>query len=140
MGLFKTFQTNGVAERSGKWFEVGEPNEDGTKPKFLLARMASTNPAYQAALERVAKETRSEMELDILTEDRAGPIMRRVFVDTILLGWQNVQEEDGTVLEYNKDTALSLLEQLPDLYLVLRTEASRLANYRAVELETVKGK
>lgn len=141
MGLYQTFQTNREAETSGRWFElVGVVNADKTVPKFRMRRMGSTNPEYQAAIERVASEMKQAVELDTLTEDIAGPIMRQVFVDTVLVGWENVEGKDGNKIQFSPEAAFTLFEDLPDLYLVLVAEAKKLSNWRAKEVEAVAKK
>lgn len=141
MGLFSTFKTNKDAERQGKWFDIaGVANDDGTKPRFLMARMGRNNPAYQAAMEKQSKELRQAMELDILTDEVAGPVMRGVFCSTVLLDWEHVQDESGKEIPFSVDNAKSLFEELGDLYLVLVDEAKKLANFRSVELEAATKK
>lgn len=141
MGLYQTFKTNAGQERQGRWFEIaGVKNDDGTEPGFKMARMAKSNPAYQAAIERVAKDLKQAIELDTLSEDVAGPVMRRVFCEVVLLDWRNVQNEKGEAIPFNVENALQLFDDLPDLYFVLTTEAAKLGNYRAAEVEAVSKK
>lgn len=141
MSLYSVFKTDHSKEREGRWFElVGIKNEDGTEPGFKMARMSRANPEYQAAIERLSKDIKQAVDLDTLTEDVAGPIMRGVFVETILLDWRNVYDENGQAIPYSKEAALKLFTELPDLYLVLVDEASKLSNFRARELDEVAKK
>lgn len=135
MGLFDTFETDAKAEAEGKWFNFPQ-NKDGTKPGFLLARMSRTNPRYQASLEAVGKTFKTEIKLDVLTEDLAYEPMLEVFLDTILLGWRNVQNKNGEEIPFSKANAKELFEKLPALYDTLREQATSLSNFRNTEVET----
>lgn len=138
--LYATFQTDTTLEQEGKWFAfVGVKNADGTEPQFLMARMSSTNPAYQAAIEKHSKNLRQAMDLDTLTEDVAGPVMKGVFVDTILLDWRDVKDPKGNPLNYSKANATKLVADVPNLYLALVEEARKLSNFRAAAIEQVAG-
>lgn len=140
MTLFTAFKTNTDAEVTGRWFDLPTLNTDGTKPGFKLARMATTNPVYQTAIERLSKELRRDIELDLLTEAVAGPVMRGVFVDTILKDWRNIYDEQDQPLDFSKEAAAELFKVLPDLYLMLVEEARKLANYRAESIALISGK
>ena len=115
-------------------------NRDGSEPGFKMARMHKNNPAYQAAVDKIAKDLRQAIELDTLTEDIAGPVMKGVFVESVLLDWRNVQEKDGTPIPYSKEAAEKLFDELPDLYMLLVDEAKKLGNFRTKEIEEVSKK
>lgn len=134
MSLFDTFATNAKAEAEGRWFNF-PANTDKTVPGFLLARMSRTNPKYQAAVERVGRTFKTEMKLDILSEPMAFEPMLEVFCDTVLLGWRNVQQKDGTVIDYTRENAIRLMTTLPALYDVLREHANSLSAYRDEQIE-----
>lgn len=128
-GIFGAFQTDHNLEINGKWFDF-PANEDKTIPAFLLARMGETNPAFAAGMEKLQKDLGRDIELDILDDVAAKPYMIALFINTVLLGWRNLQGPDGKVIEYSKETATKLLNDLPDLYRVLVFEARKMVNYR----------
>lgn len=146
MGLRSTFKTNNELERQGRWFDITSvKNANGTSPGFKMARMHKNNPEYQAAIERIAKDLRQAIDLDVLTEEIASPVMQGVFVDVILLDWRNVwddSEGNGVEVEikFSKEAASRLMAELPDLYLLLVDEAKKLANFRDAEVAAVTKK
>ena len=133
MGIFNTFKTDMQAEKEGVWKEF-DANKDGTKPAFLLRRMGPTNPEFQKHIERFSKTYKTELNLDILTEEQAKGPMLDAFVETVLVGWRNIQREDGTAIEYSKENAKALMLELPDLYIVLREMAAKLSTFRDIEV------
>lgn len=147
MGLFGVFKANNELERSGRWFDLPVVrNDDGTVPGFKMARMHANNPAYQAALERVSDDIQMAMETGTLNEATAGPVMRGVFLDTILLDWRNVIDDTGEftgtkgkAIPFNRENADKLLVLVPDLFQILMTEAKKLGNFRSKEVEKIAG-
>jgi len=135
-GIYGAFQTDSNMEVSGRWFDF-PPNDDKTVPGFKLARMADTNPAYLKGLEALQKELGRDIELDILTDAQARPHMMRLFVDTVLVEWRNLQDATGVEIRYSKENATALLNDLPDLYRTLVREAQKMTNYRNAALVKV---
>lgn len=136
MGLYNTFGTDKELERQGRWFDIaGVTNDDGSVPRFKMARMGKNNPAYQSAMEKQSKELRQAMELDTLSEEMAGPVMKAVFCSTVLLDWEHVQDREGKEIRFSPAAAIALFDDLGDLYMILIEEAKKLANFRAKELD-----
>lgn len=134
MGLYNTFQSDNKAEREGQWFSISAAaNDDGSVPKFKMARMHANNPAYLAALERVYKDYGVAIENDILESGKAKPVLLEVFVTTILLDWENVQDGEGRPVPFSPENATVLLNDLPDLYDILKEQAKKLGNFRKAE-------
>jgi hypothetical protein len=123
----------------GRWFNF-EPNADGSIPGFKLSRMSDSNPAYQAELERVAKDIQLDLAADNLTTERHGPILKTLFVNKILMDWRNIQDEDGNEIPLSKENAMALFNELPDLYVALRELASKMSSFRGKELEAIAKK
>lgn len=135
MSLFKTFGTDATKENEGVWLREFPPNADGTVPGFLLARKSKSNTNYAKAAEKIGKKFRKEISLDILSDDRADPALKELFVSTVLLGWENVFDANDQPITYSKENALKLIEALPDLYAYLDDEAGKLSNFRAAANE-----
>lgn len=130
MSIFKTFAGD---DRITK--VIAEPNKDKTIPRVTLRRMMASNIEWQKHVEGFSKTFKMELQLDILTEEQSkGPILD-AFVDCILVGWENIQREDGTVIEYSKEAAKALMLELPDLYTTLRQMATSLSTFRPSEDE-----
>jgi hypothetical protein len=139
MSLFEAFKTNRDKENSGIWLEDFPSNKDGTTPGFLIARASKTNTNYSKAAQKVGKKFQKEMELGILSEDRADPAVKALFLDTVLLGWRNVFDADEKPLPYTRENAAKLIEVLPDLYEFLYAESRSMSNFRDEEIKVDAG-
>lgn len=129
MSLYKTYQTNNELENKGVELLYGV-NDDNTEIKFFVARAGKSNKAYQKALEVTFKPHRRSMQLGTLSEDTASKLMLEVFATTVLKGWENVQDENGKEMAFNKENAIKLLTDLPELYDDLSEKANNVANFR----------
>ena len=135
-GLFKQFKTNASKEVEGVEIEFPEAqNDNGTIPTFIISRMGKANKAYSKALEAATRPYRRQVELGTLKNEIAEGLFMGVFVDTVLKGWKNVQDENGEEITFSKEAATRLLEELPDVYERLQEEAKLAANFRDSGLE-----
>jgi len=136
MSLYKQFATNSEKETEGVKIEFHEAtNDDGSVPSFFVSRMGKTNKRYSKALEAATRPYRRQIELGTMNNDTAETLFLGVFVDTVLKGWENVKDANGNELPFNKQNAVKLLTDLPDVYDRLQEEAKLSANFRDVALE-----
>ena len=136
MSLYKQFATNTDKEIEGIEVQMTEAeNEDGSIPTFVVSRMGKSNKRYSKALEAATRPYRRQIELGTMNNDTAETLFLGVFVDTVLKGWENVKDANGNELPFNKQNAVKLLTDLPDVYDRLQEEAKLSANFRDVALE-----
>lgn len=133
-GLFNQFKTSKSAEIEG--IEVRfKPNDDGTIPCFRIARMSKGNVRYTKSIEARTRSHRKDILDKSLTNEVAEEINLNVFCDSILLGWENVIGEDGKTIVYSWDNAKYLMQELPDLYDLLKEKAEDIDNFLSSNLE-----
>jgi hypothetical protein len=136
MGLYSEYQTNAAKETEGVKIKMTEAeNADKTIPTFWVSRMGKSNKVYSKALEAATRPYRRQIELGTMQNAIAEEIFLTVFINTLLKGWENVQDEKGNVLEFNKTNAKKVLTDLPDVYDRLQEEAKLAANFRDEALE-----
>lgn len=132
MSLKNSFATNKQSETAGVWIDICE-NVDGTTARMRIARAGRRNKAYMKAMEKATKPYRAILdELDSKTDDR---ITATVLAETIVLGWENIQEEDGVNLPYTKENALRILTDLPDLADLVNKKAWDITTFRDTEVK-----
>ena len=130
MDIRKAYATNPIAENEGVWVELGE----GAKIK--VAR--SGNAANRRKLAKLMERHRAVLRSRNLPEDVLERIMIEVMAETILVGWDGI-DEDGQPLPYTVENADRLLTTYRDF----RDQVSAIANdinlFRAEsEAEAVK--
>jgi hypothetical protein len=132
--LFRLFATDEKLEMDGVWIEYGL-NDAGLPIRFRIARAGGRNTEYAKALERATRPYRRAIQTGTIDPKIAENIYMRVFVDSVLLGWENVQDKDGTVIPFSRESAIDLFRRLPALYDDLREQAGSLAIFREEILE-----
>lgn len=138
MSLYNQFATNKEAEVEGVEVEYGA-NADGSIPSFRISRMSKANKKYTKALERATRPHRRAIELETMNNDLAERLFMGVFVDTVLLGWSNIQDRDGKAIAFNKENALKLFTDLPELYDDLQEKAKKASLFREEAIEEEAG-
>jgi len=129
MSLYKLFKTDESLETDGIWIEYGT-NEKGEPIRIKIARAGGHNSAFSKALEKATRPYRKAIQTGMLDNKTADRLYKEVFAETVVLDWINVEGPDGEPREFNKDNALKLFEDLPDLFADLREQASNVALFR----------
>lgn len=132
MNAYSLFESDADAETSGVWVPIADM-------KFKLARAGGLNDNFAKAVTKTFKPYQAAVASDTMPKELALELVINVFVDTVLLGWENVKGRDGAAIEYSKASAKKLLTELPNLFLKLQEEATKLSNFRKESLEIVAG-
>ncbi len=134
MSLFSQFKTNPDREVKGILLEYGQ-NEDGTTIGILVARAGGANKRFEKRMEGETKPVRRQIQNETIESAAVLKILHKVWAETVVLGWENVQEEDGTPIPFTVASCVDLFERLPDLFLDIREQSQRMALFRAEVLE-----
>ena len=137
--LFAQFKTDPELERKGILIEYGFNDRTGAPIAFRIARAGGGNAQFQKRLEADMKPYRRQIQTDTLDNKVAERILRKVFAETVVLGWENVDDENGAELPFTVENCVALFEKLPDLFKDLQEQAQKSALYRATIRETDAG-
>ncbi len=138
MSLQDQFKTNKILETEGINIAYG-PNEDGSIPTFRISRMHKSNKKYMKALTKATRPYRRAIELETMNEELAESVFLDVFCKTILLGWENIQDQNGVNMVFSLVNSIALFTNLPELYEDLQENAKKVAMFRDEELESDVG-
>lgn len=137
MSLFKQYATNQTKEQTGVAIEFGT-NEDGTVPTFYLSRMAKANKRYSKAMELKFRPHQRAIQSKTLSDDLANRLMLEVFVESVITGYENIQDENGKAITTNEGV-IDLFTKLPDLHAELEENAKDISLFRDEDVEAAKG-
>jgi hypothetical protein len=142
---YKLFGTKPDLEVAGIVIKYGD------EAWFKIARSGGGNKRYLTQMTERLKPYRRQIQTETMDEKLADRIVMEVFVDTVLLDWGSYAPErdaageaviqpwiegpDGAHLPFNRENALKVLTDLPELFRELRAESERLANFVAVTKE-----
>jgi hypothetical protein len=136
MSIFEQFGTSKELEKKGVRIPYGK-NKDGSEMAFFIRRMSKSNKKYTKGFAESTKPYQRQIEMDMLKEETADEILMNVFVDTVLVGWENIQQNDGTVILFDHDNAVSLFTELPDLYADLVEKSKKASLFREIAIEEI---
>ena len=134
MSLYSQFKTNKNAEESGIVVKF-KANEDGSIPSFRIGRANRFNIKWAKTFEAETRPFKNDLEAKLVSEQDAEKINIRVFVKGLLYGFENVQDENGKLIEFNEENAIKLLSDLPDLFDILDKKSNDPNNFLQVNLK-----
>lgn len=134
MSLYEKFKTNQNLEREGILLEYGK-NSKGNPIQIRIARAGGSNLEYMRKLELRVKPLRRQIQNETVERTALEEILKEVFVETVVLGWENVEDENKLDMPFNRKNCLKLFTDLPDLFADLQEQAQRSALFRQDILE-----
>ena len=129
MSLYSQFKTDEDLERKGVLLEYGL-TEDGKPIRIRVARAGGSNRQYDKRMEAEVKPYRRMIQNETIEAAVVTRILRKVYAETVVLGWENVQDETGKDMPFNVDNCIKLFEDLPDLFRDLQEQAQKAALFR----------
>lgn len=136
MSLYSTFKTDANLEKSGVWLNYG-PNAKGDPIRIKIARAGGANKAFGKAVANKSRPHRRKIETNTLDAETSDRLNLEVYAETVILGWENVEDENGKVMEFTKDNVIKLFTDLPDLFADVRLQAQEVAIFRGEEAEAI---
>jgi hypothetical protein len=135
--LFKTFAVSETKLAEGIEIKYStEKNADGTVPSFRIMRKdVRLNKRYAKALEEESRPYRRMIDTDNLSFELNNELNLKCFCRGILIGWENIQDENGKVIPFSFENAMFVMQKLPDLYADLEAQASKAAMFKDEQME-----
>lgn len=137
MSLYKQYATDQNLEKIGILLSygpdmLGTPNAEGVYPEICIriARAGGSNTEYQKQLDHAVKPVRRQIQQELLGLDKIKALTQKVYARCVVLGWENVRDADGNLLDFNEDNVLKVFQDLPDLWEDVQEQATRAALFR----------
>lgn len=134
MSLYKQFKTDDNLERIGILLQYGE-NSKGKPIAIRIARAGGANSQYTKLIEARVKPYRRQIQNETIERVVVDKLLRQVYAETVVLGWENVEDEAGNELPFSTDNCVKLFEDLPDLFADIQEQSQRAALFRQDILE-----
>jgi hypothetical protein len=134
MSLYAQFQTDKNIEKDGVVLEYGL-NSKKKVISIRIARAGGANTHYAKLLESKIKPYRRQIQNETLDNAVAEKLTKEVYAQSVVLGWENVEDQDGNELAFNQANFTKLMDDLPDLWADIQNQATRAALFRSEILE-----
>ena len=119
MSLARKFKSSSKSANEGINITLEDCiNTDGTIPTFKVRRNSMQNKLYAKAIMELNDKALAKYgvtSIDQLTPEQNEAEDLGVFIDAVLVGWENVELEDGIKFPYSKENAITLFSD-PDWY------------------------
>lgn len=123
--LDSLFKTDSSLEKDGVWFDVS------SDISFHLRRFGGSNAQkVNQSMAKYHKPYAKLIESNRLGIEETNLVMAKVFVDSCLISWKGVKDEEGNDLPYSFDNAVKLFTALPELFNALFKYCSEMESFK----------
>ena len=134
MSLYSQFETNREIEKTGIILDYGF-NSKKQPIQIRIARAGGANERYSKLLELRTKPYRRQIQNETLDNAVAEKITKEVYAQTVVLGWNGVEDRDGNDMPFTQENCVKLFTDLPDLWSDVQSQSTRASLFRAEILE-----
>ena len=125
----KKLKTSDKLETEGVWVDI-----DATT-KLKIARF--NNPSYKKIIQQKLKPYRSSLRAGTLPDAIMEKALLETISETILLGWEGLQENDADV-PYSVEASKRFLTDYPDFRDLVTTLATEADLFRTEDIEAAE--
>lgn len=129
MSLFSQFETDPELEKTGIILHYGL-NSKGQPIGIRVARAGGANEQFNKRVEALFKPHRRQVQSNSMDRKLLVSLMKQAYAETVVLGWENVEDKSGNPMTFSKQACLDLFEQLPDLYADVQEQAQMIMLFR----------
>lgn len=127
---YAQFKTDGSVELQGINLDFGTF-------AIRIARAGGANKAYAKALMKHLKPYRKAIQAGTIDPKKQQALMAEVYAESVILGWANVTDAEGNVMEYTRENVVKLLTDLPELFNQIISDAENFRLFKEVEAEEI---
>jgi|AntRauTorcE11897_2_1112592.scaffolds.fasta_scaffold00704_9 hypothetical protein len=122
--LDNIYKTDSSMEKDGIWFAITDETQ------FLVRRFGGANAQkVKQATAKYYKPFARQVENGTMSAEKEKEILVRSFVESCLVDWKGV-EIDGEEQKFEKEKAIELFCNLPDLFESIYEYATATSSYR----------
>lgn len=103
--------------------------------ELKIARLG--NPNYRAYMRKIGRPHKAQLRHGLMDDDKLEMLSKEALAHTVLLDWRNVEDDNGTPIQYTPERGLELFEdpEYADLYSFVVDFANTAENYRNQEMQ-----
>jgi hypothetical protein len=120
---YKLFKNNETLETGGVTLDYGSF-------KIVVARAGGSNKRFAKALEAKLRPHRRAVETGTLDETLNRRLLVEVYAETVILGWENMQDEAGEALAFTRENVMKVMTDLPDLFADVVEQTNKVAIFK----------
>ena len=106
---------------------------------ITIHRAGGANKKFTATMAEKYKPFRRRFENGTIDEETANRLLVEAYAKAVIIGWENVKDENDDELEFNYDNCVKLLTDLPELFKDIQDQASKASIFKD-EIEAAEEK
>lgn len=124
MACIDKIKTDLQKETQGVWIDF----EVGIRLRIARAR----NPAYRELMRKLTEPYRKTIREGGMEIEELEDLQRQIRAKTILLDWENIEDETGKTIEYSSEQALEFFKdlELRDFYTFVILQSETMDNFK----------
>ena len=141
-GLYKQFKTDKTLENKGVELNYGDF-------RITIARAGGANKQFSKVLSAKSKPFRRAIQTETMNDDRAMELLMETYAASVILNWETkvngkfqvgIEPSEGDkLLPFTVENVILTLTNLPDLFMDVQEQATRVAIFREDILEAEAG-
>lgn len=125
--LYDLYETDPKMEKEGIGLRFGET-------VFYVRRAGGANTLFDTVYEEKTRTLTNRLQLQAMTDEQSSRLLREVYAEAVMIGWENVTDRAGNPLEFTKENFVQVMNDLPTLWRAIRTEAANHENFLKAQI------
>lgn len=134
MSLYDAYETDPQLEVDGVPVNYGK-NSKGQDMLIKVARAGGRNSAHQKRANAIYKPVRRQLQNETIDEDLLMSLTRKLYAETVVKGWEGLEDKQGNALPFSVENCIKLFEELPDIFLDIKKLADEMQIFRVAAVE-----
>lgn len=102
---------------------------------ITIHRAGGTNKKFAQILDQKMKPFRQRFERGLLDDETSFRILLETYAEAVVIGWKDVVDQDGKIMEFNVANVVKLFNDLPDLFDDVKSQSNKVAVFRKEQEE-----
>jgi len=130
MSFYSIFSTDPNLE-SGEGITL----DYGAAGRIRIHRAGGSNKRYGKILDCKLRPYRRQIENASIDEKVAARLMAEAYAEGVVVGWEDVVDQDGNIMPFTVENCVKLFLDLPELFADVQEQANRVSNFRKAQLQ-----
>ncbi len=128
-GTLSMFQTDKSKEKEG--IELDFLNG----LVVTVRRAGGSNQKFHNVTRREMKKYQHAINAGTLSTEQDRAIMVVVYVDSVIIGWEGLTDDDGKEIPFERNQAIEVLTENPDFFDAIKDQCEDMENFKSAELK-----
>lgn len=107
--------------------------------EITVHRAGGANKKLQKVYTNKYKPHIRKAEQGILDDEITNRILIESFAEAVVVGWKNVKDKDGNLMDFSVENCIKLFTDLPDLFEDIVVQTKDVSNFKK-EMEEIEAK